>query len=76
MPTYRPVTTCSAARARVTEVAVAAHDPEKAHALEDELLRDFLRTLVDPDVGVLDAPWRIARALLHLDSIEYDRWHA
>ena len=61
------------ARFRV-EAVQAAQDHEQAHALEDALFRDMLKSIADGDA--LDPPALLASVALRTLEIDFPRWCA
>lgn len=57
---------------KAAEIEAAAHDPESAHSLEDELREQVLQTIAD---GCAD-PQALARAALKTRELDFERWCA
>ena len=57
---------------RVEQVGVLAHDPEAAHAAEDELWHDVLMAIA---TGA-DDPHKLAGEALHTRDFDFPRWAA
>lgn len=58
---------------RVANIKAFAEDPEKAHALEDDLYKDFVRFIV---LSGSPAQRAMARAVLETQQIKFSRWYA
>lgn len=60
-------------RDRLDGIALNAHDPERAHSLQDALYRDFVKDLSE------SADWYVserAKMVLTVEEIEFERWCA
>jgi hypothetical protein len=62
-------------KARVGKIAAAADDPEKAHALEDELYRDVMRAIANGHLRIVHLMGVAQEALKSAEALER-RWSA
>lgn len=57
---------------KVAQIEVISHDPEMAHALEDELREQVLQAIADGS----EDPSSLARAALKTSGLDFERWCA
>lgn len=61
---------------RVEEIKEVKHDPEVAHALEDQLFYNFVNAIKDNDFDDLEDVVYAAEEVMKVREIEFGRWHA
>jgi hypothetical protein len=58
---------------RIVRIKALSHDPESAHAEEDDLWRDVLESIAS---GKCDNPVGYAKEVLKTKKIQFARWCA
>lgn len=62
-------------QARIAEIHDNAYDPETAHAMEDDLMIDFLKAIAAFKISQDDLV-ELAQLVLTTSELDFPRWHA
>lgn len=63
-------------RKQVREIKKMSGDPEVAHAREDSLMSDFIRFVANGGPGISDEVAKMARKVLTVKEINFQRYYA